>query len=56
MLARLPVIIQVERNGLLDKCAAAQYLQASRAPVSYMAKFWQLVHCVVGETRGILLP
>ena len=47
----LPVIIQVEQEWSLDKCAAAQYLQAL---VEYLSpiwpNFWQLVYCVVGET------
>jgi len=47
----LPVIVQVEQEWSLDRCAAAQNLQAL---VEYLfpiwPNFWQLVHCVVGET------
>ena len=47
----LPVIIQVEQEWSLDKCAAAQYLQALVEHLSPIwPNFWQLVHCVVGET------
>jgi hypothetical protein len=47
----LPVIIQVEQKWSLDKCAAAQYLQALVEHLSPIwPNFWQLVHCVVGET------
>jgi len=47
----LPVIIQVEQEWSLDKCAAAQNLQALVEHLSPIwPNFWQLVHCVVGET------
>jgi len=47
----LPVIIQVEQEWSLDKCVAAQYLQALVEHLSPIwPNFWQLVHCVVGET------
>ena len=47
----LPVIIQVEQEWFLDKCAAAQNLQALVEHLSPIwPNFWQLVHCVVGET------
>ena len=47
----LPVIIQVEQAWSLDKCAAAQNLQALVEHLSPIwPNFWQLVHCVVGET------
>ena len=47
----LPVIIQVEQEWSLDKCAAAQYLQALVVHLSPIwPNFWQLVYCVVGET------
>ena len=47
----LPVIIQVEQEQSLDKCTAAQNLQAL---VEHLSPIWpnlqQLVHCVVEET------
>src|SRR6266576_5653632 len=47
----LPVIIQVEQEWSLDKCAAAQNLQALVEHLSPIwPNFWQLVHCIVGET------
>ncbi len=47
----LPVIIQVEQEWSLDRCAAAQNLQALVVHLSPIwPNFWQLVHCVVGET------
>ena len=47
----LPVIIQVEQEWSLDKCAAAQYLQALVEHLSpIQLNFWQLVHCVIRET------
>ena len=47
----LPVIIQVKQEWSLDKCAAAQNLQALVEHLSPIwPNFWQLVHCVVGET------
>src|SRR6267378_1169506 len=47
----LPVIIQVEQEWSLDKCAAAQNLQALVEHLSPIwPNFWQLVYCVVGET------
>src|SRR5882757_4415059 len=51
----LPVIIQVEQAWSLDKCAAAQNLQALVEHLSPIwLNFWQLVHCVVGETSRYL--
>ena len=47
----LPNIKQVEQQWSLDKCAAAQNLQALVEHLSPIwPNFWQLVHCVVGET------
>ncbi len=47
----LPVIVQVEQEWSLDKCAAAQNLQALVEHLSPIwPNFWQLEHCVVGET------
>ena len=47
----LPVITQVEQEWSLDKCAAAQNLQALVEHLSPIwPNFWQLVHCVVEET------
>ena len=47
----LPVIIQVGQAWSLDKCAAAQNLQALVEHLSPIwPNFWQLVHCIVGET------
>ena len=47
----LPVIIQVEQEWSLDRCAAAQNLQALVVHLSPIwPNFWQLVHSVVGET------
>src|SRR6266581_5734425 len=47
----LPVIIQVEQEWSLDRCAAAQNLQALVVHLSPIwPNFWQLVHCVIGET------
>src|SRR5436853_6825962 len=47
----LPVIIQIEQEWSLDKCAAAQNLQALVEHLSPIwPNFWQLVHCIVGET------
>src|SRR6266705_1609214 len=47
----LPVIIQVEQEWFLDRCAATQNLQAL---VVHLFPIWpnfcQLIHCVVGET------
>src|SRR6266571_307516 len=51
----LPVIIQVEQEWSLDRCAAAQNLQALVVYLSPIwPNFWQLVHCVVGETLRYL--
>ncbi len=51
----LPVIIQVEQEWSLDRCAAAQNLQALVVHLSPIwPNFWQLVHCVVGETLRYL--
>ena len=47
----LPIVIQVGQVWSLDKCAAAQNLQALVEHLSPIwPNFWQLVHCVVGET------
>ena len=47
----LPVIIQVGQAWSLDKCAAVQNLQALVEHLSPIwPNFWQLMHCVVGET------
>ena len=47
----LPIIIQVEQEWSLDRCAAAQNLQALVEHLSPIwPNFWQLVHCIVGET------
>ena len=47
----LPIAIQVGQQWSLDKCAAAQNLQALVEHLSPIwPNFWQLVHCVVGET------
>src|SRR6266702_3653243 len=46
-----PIAIQVEQQWSLDKCAAAQNLQALVEHLSPLwPNFWQLEHCVVGET------
>ncbi len=50
-LQALPIIKQVGQWWSLDKCAAAQNLQALVEHLSPIwPNFWQLVHCVVGET------
>src|SRR6266705_3006617 len=47
----LPIIIQVGQEWSLDRCAAAQNLQALVEHLSPIwPNFWQLMHCVVGET------
>ena len=47
----LLIIIQVEQEWSLERCAAAQNLQALVVHLSPIwPNFWQLVHCVVGET------
>src|SRR6266700_2180153 len=47
----LPVIIQVEQEWSLDRCAAAQNLQALVEHLSPIwPNFWQLMHCIVGKT------
>ena len=47
----LPITIQVGQQWSLDKCAAAQNLQALVEHLSPIwPNFWQLAHCVVGET------
>jgi hypothetical protein len=47
----LPIVIQVGQAWSLDRYAAAQYLQALVEHLSPIwPNFWQLVHCVVGET------
>ncbi len=47
----LPIVIQVGQVWSLDKYAAAQNLQALVEHLSPIwPNFWQLVHCVVGET------
>src|SRR6266700_6654536 len=51
----LPVIIQVEQEWSLDRCAAAQNLQALVVHLSPIwPNFWQLVHYIVGETLRYL--
>ena len=43
--------VEVEQEWSLDRCAAAQNLQALVEHLSPICpNFWQLVHCVVGET------
>src|SRR6266404_4632268 len=47
----LPIAIQVGQQWSLDRCAAAQNLQALLEHLSPIwPNFWQLVYCVVGET------
>ncbi len=50
----LPVILQIEQEWSLDRCAAVQNRQALveyLSPISPIwPNFWQFVHCVVGET------
>ena len=47
----LPIAIQVGQQRSSDKCIAAQNLQALVEHLSpIQPNFWQLVHCVVGET------
>jgi hypothetical protein len=47
----LPIILQVEQEWSLDKCAAAQNRQALVEHLSPIwPNFWQLIHYVVGET------
>ena len=51
----LPIIIQIEQEWSLDKYTAVQYLQALIEHLSPIwPNFWQLVHCVVGETSRYL--
>src|SRR5712675_3206334 len=51
----LPIIIQLEQEWSLDRCAAAQNRQALVEHLSPIwPNFWQLVHCVVGETSRYL--
>ena len=51
----LPVITQLEQEWSLDRCAAAQNRQALVEHLSPIwPNFWQLVHCVVGETSRYL--
>ena len=51
----LPVIMQLEQEWSLDRCAAAQNWQALVEHLSPIwPNFWQLVHCVVGETSRYL--
>ncbi len=47
----LPIILQIEQEWSLDRCAAAQNRQALIEHLSPIwPNFWQFVHCVVGET------
>ena len=47
----LPIILQIEQEWSLDRCAAAQNRQALVEHLSPIwPNFWQLVHCIVGET------
>jgi hypothetical protein len=47
----LPIVLQLEQEWSLDRCAAAQNRQALVEHLSPIwPNFWQLVHCVVGET------
>src|SRR6266704_1112719 len=47
----LPIVIQIRQVWSLNKCAAAQNLQALVEHLSPIwPNFWQLVYCVVGET------
>ena len=51
----LPIILQVKQEWFLDKCASAQNRQALVEHLSPIwPNFWQLVHCVVGETSRYL--
>ena len=51
----LPIILQVEQEWSLDRCAFAQNRQALVEHLSPIwPNFWQLVHCVVGETSRYL--
>src|SRR6266567_9028758 len=47
----MPIVRQVGQQWSLDKCTAAQNLQALVEHLSPVwPNFWQLKHCVVGET------
>ena len=47
----LPVILQIEQEWSLDRCVAVQNRQALVEHLSATwSNFWQLVHCIVGET------
>ena len=51
----LPIILQVEQEWSLDRCASTQNRQALVEHLSPMwPNFWQLGHCVVGETSRYL--
>jgi hypothetical protein len=51
----LPIILQIGQEWSLDRCAAAQNRQALVEHLSPIwPNFWQLVHCVVGETSRYL--
>ena len=51
----LLIILQIEQEWSLDKCAATQNRQALIEHLSPIwPNFWQLVHCVVGETSRYL--
>ena len=47
----LPIILQLGQVWSFDRCAAAQNRQALVEHLSPIwPNFWQLVHCIVGET------
>jgi hypothetical protein len=51
----LPIILQIGQEWSLDRCAAAQNRQALVEHLSPIwPNFWQLVHCIVGETSRYL--
>ena len=51
----LPVILQLEQEWSLDRCAAAQNWQALVEHLSPIwPNFWQLVYYIVGETSKYL--
>src|SRR6266704_3775091 len=51
----LPIVIQIRQVWSLNRCAAAQNLQALVVHLSPIwPNFWQLVHCIVGETLRYL--
>jgi hypothetical protein len=53
----LPIILQLGQVWSFDRCATAQNRQALVEHLSPIwPNFWQLVHCVVGETFRYLYP